>query len=154
MAAEAASSFGGVRALCAAAKLVRSTLRFVSLRVLHEEARQEDDALVEAVSPAGPEPEPAGSDAYKHRHSWRRRRSVPVVVVVASTTEEGMPLDITQTRLGYELASLRALGEDRRRQSLLSFLLRVRQNGTSSSDGRIGGDLPEDPPALPVRSDP
>jgi hypothetical protein len=87
-AAEAASSFGGVRALCAAAKLVRSTLRFVSLRVLHEEARQEDDALVEAVVPAVPELEPAGGDAYKHRHSWRRRRNVSVIVVVASTTEE------------------------------------------------------------------
>ena len=66
-----------------------------------------------------------------------------------------MPLDITQTRLGYELASLRALGEGRRRQSLLSFLLRERQNGTTASEGgSVRGDSPKAPPVLPVRSDP
>lgn len=65
-----------------------------------------------------------------------------------------MPLDITQTGLGYELASLRALGEDRRRQSLLSRLLRERRNATSVADAGVGRDLPKPPPVLPVRSDP
>jgi hypothetical protein len=107
-AAAAAASSGKIRALCAAAKLVHSTLHFVSLRVPHKEVKgglRQGDALIEKLlsqpesfgvapqpeavaAPAAPE---SGCSAYKYRHSWRRRRHVPVVVAAsddAPCTEE------------------------------------------------------------------
>jgi hypothetical protein len=101
--AAAAESSGKIRALCAVAKLVHSTVHLVSLRVRHNEAygglRQADDALVEGLAVPQPEsldatpqpdavvapvvPEPAGGDVYKHRHSWRRRRSAAVIAAAS-----------------------------------------------------------------------
>jgi hypothetical protein len=48
-----------------------------------------------------------------------------------------MPLDTTHTRLGFELALLRALGEGRRRQSLADRLLRERRDGEAFPEVRI-----------------
>jgi hypothetical protein len=65
-----------------------------------------------------------------------------------------MPLDITRTGLGFEIASLRALGEDRRRQSLESRLLRERRDRTVVPDTRVSRQVPEVPPVLPLRAEP
>jgi len=48
-----------------------------------------------------------------------------------------MPLDTTDTRMGFELALLRALGEGRRRQSLADRLLRERRDGEAFPEVRI-----------------
>jgi len=45
-----------------------------------------------------------------------------------------MPSDIIQTGVGSELASLRALGNGRRRQSLADRLLRERRETSSKSE--------------------
>jgi hypothetical protein len=42
-----------------------------------------------------------------------------------------MPHDTVQTGLGFELTSLRALGEERRRRSLADRLLRERRDAES-----------------------
>jgi hypothetical protein len=88
-----------IRALCAAARLFRSTtLRFAGLRPFHDGGRrhveeEHDAALVEeseafAVPAAVSEPACA---AYKHRHSWRRRQhnNVPTVVEEAPEPARG-----------------------------------------------------------------
>jgi len=48
-----------------------------------------------------------------------------------------MPFDTTHTRLGFELALLRALGEGRRRQSLADQLLRERRDAEAFLEVRI-----------------
>lgn len=47
-----------------------------------------------------------------------------------------MPTDIIHAGLGSEVASLRALGEVRRRQSLIDRLLRERREAPSSPERR------------------
>jgi hypothetical protein len=90
-----------IRALCAAARLVRSTtLRFAGLRPFHYGGRrhvEEEDAAAAALV-EGPESvavlaavsEPNCS-AYKHRHSWRRRRLNNVPTVVEEARVENVP---------------------------------------------------------------
>lgn len=65
-----------------------------------------------------------------------------------------MPLDIARTGLGFELASLRALGEERRRQSLVSRLLRERRERSVVADSRAKRQVSESPSALPPLAEP
>ncbi|TAJ97369.1 MAG: hypothetical protein EPO10_00855 [Reyranella sp.] len=65
-----------------------------------------------------------------------------------------MPFDATHAELGFELASLRALGEGRRRRSLADRMLRERRDMSTDSDARVGRKMPQIPVVPPSRTEP
>ena len=65
-----------------------------------------------------------------------------------------MPHDAAQTGLGFELASLRALGEGRRRRSLADRLLRESRTAETLPEGCGGHMSPTSPPFSRSPSDP
>lgn len=65
-----------------------------------------------------------------------------------------MPLDTTQTGLGFELALLRALGEGRRRQSLADRLRRERCDSQTYRGVGVGQIIPKAPPLSRSPSEP
>jgi len=64
-----------------------------------------------------------------------------------------MPHDAAQTALGFELASLRALGEGRRRRSLADRLLRERRMAEMLPEVSIGQSSPQSRPFSPSPSE-
>lgn len=56
-----------------------------------------------------------------------------------------MPLEVSQTGLGSELTSLRALAEGRRRQSLVDWVLRERRDKLVVPDIHIRLEVPNGP---------
>ncbi len=60
-----------------------------------------------------------------------------------------MPLDSAQTGLGFEIASLRALGEGRRRRSLADRLLRERCAAAKFGSAPAGRVTSKAPVSLP-----
>lgn len=65
-----------------------------------------------------------------------------------------MPLDIAQRGLGFELASLRALGEGRRRRSLADRLLRERRDAETFDAVRVAQIVPKAPLLSPAPTEP
>ena len=61
-----------------------------------------------------------------------------------------MPTDMMHMGLGFEVASLRALGEVRRRQSLADRLLRERRQTSTTSEQVQGRQTRPDVPLVPV----
>lgn len=65
-----------------------------------------------------------------------------------------MPLDVTHAELGFEIASLRALGEGHRRRSLADRMSRERRDTSTVSDMRVGRKIPQIPLVSPSRTEP
>jgi len=78
----------------------------------------------------------------------------PFLPEVAAQEETGMPHDAAQTGLGLEIASLRALGEGRRRRSLADRLLRESRTAEALPKGCVGQMRPKSPPFSQTHSEP
>lgn len=65
-----------------------------------------------------------------------------------------MPLDVIHTGLGFELASLRALGDRRRRRSLADRMLRECRETSPVADVRVGRNILQIPVIPPSRTEP
>lgn len=65
-----------------------------------------------------------------------------------------MPLEIVERGLGFELASLRALGEGRRRRSLADRLLRERRIADTFQPVRVAEIVPKAPALSPSVTEP